>query len=62
MGEPLLHPQIFRFVRHVSAEAVTSFATNGAALTEANVAGLIEAGLDSIYFSFNGDEPGCMKK
>lgn len=62
MGEPLLHPQIFQFVRHVSDHAFTSFASNGSALTERNVAGLIEAGLDLIYFSFNGDEPALFEK
>jgi hypothetical protein len=58
MGEPLLNPLICRFIAHVSGEATTSFASNGAALTEQNVSRLIEAGLDSIYLSFNGDEPG----
>jgi sulfatase maturation enzyme AslB (radical SAM superfamily) len=54
MGEPLLHPLIFRFIAHVSGDAFTSFASNGAALTEANMARLIEAGLDVVYLSFNG--------
>ncbi len=56
MGEPLLHPELFDFVRAVSHEACTSFATNGAALTETNVRRLIDAGLDQIYLSFNGDD------
>jgi hypothetical protein len=58
MGETLLNPLIFDFIRHVSGDAVTSFASNGALLTEENIRKLIEAGLDRIYFSFNGDEPG----
>jgi len=62
MGEPLLHPLIFKFVRHVSDVATTSFASNGSALTEQNTAKLIEAGLDLIYFSFNGDEPELYEK
>jgi len=62
MGEPLLHPSIFQFVRHVSHEARTSFASNGAALNEENVHRLIDAGLDQIYFSFNGDEPKLYEK
>ena len=62
MGEPLLHPLIFRFIRHGSQESTTSFASNGAALTEKNTAQLIEAGLDRIYFSFNGDEPELYEK
>ncbi len=57
MGEPLLHPLLPRFVAHVSAEAFTGFACNGAALTEPNVHALQAAGLDVIYLSFNGDEP-----
>jgi uncharacterized coiled-coil protein SlyX len=57
MGEPLLNPDIFRFIRHVSADAYTGFASNGSALTEANIQKLIEAGLDVIYVSFNGDDP-----
>ena len=62
MGEPLLNPLLFRFIAHISTEAVTSFATNGAALTEANVGRLIAAGLDTLYLSFNGDEPAVFAK
>lgn len=57
MGEPTLNPLIFRFIRHISAEATTSFATNGAALSEPTLEGLMEAGLDTLYLSFNGDTP-----
>ena len=57
MGEPLLNPLLFRFIQYISHEAVTSFASNGAALTAHNIERLIEAGLDTIYLSFNGDEP-----
>lgn len=57
MGEPLLNPLLYRFVEHASPYAITSFASNGAALTDGNVRKLIAAGLDVIYFSFNGDEP-----
>lgn len=57
MGEPLLNPLIYRFIKHVSPYAFTSFATNGSALTDSNIEKLIDAGLDLIYFSFNGDEP-----
>lgn len=56
MGEPLLNPLIYRFIAHVSPYAVTSFASNGAALTEQNVAKLVDAGLDTVYLSFNGDD------
>jgi sulfatase maturation enzyme AslB (radical SAM superfamily) len=57
MGEPMLNPLIYKFVSHVSADAKTSFATNGSALTEENVRRLAEAGLEMIYLSFNGDDP-----
>lgn len=62
MGEPLLNPSIYRFIKHVSPYAITSFASNGSALTESNVLKLIDAGLDLIYFSFNGDEPEVFSK
>jgi radical SAM protein with 4Fe4S-binding SPASM domain len=57
MGEPLLNPLLCRFIEHIAADAVTSFASNGAALTEGNVSRLIAAGLDTLFLSFNGDEP-----
>ena len=62
MGEPLLNPLLFRFIKHISDDAVTSFASNGAALTPQNISRLIEAGLDTVYLSFNGDEPGVYSK
>jgi hypothetical protein len=34
MGEPMLNPLIYRFVKHVSDEATTAFSSNGAVLTE----------------------------
>src|SRR5581483_2860088 len=57
MGEPLLNPQIYRFIEYASPFAITSFATNGSAVTEANFRRLISAGLHRIYFSFNGEAP-----
>jgi len=62
MGEPLLHPLLPRFIRQVSTDATTAFSTNGLALTPRNTEELIEAGLDVLYLSFNGDEPGLFKK
>jgi hypothetical protein len=56
MGEPLLNPDIYRFIEHAAPYAMTSFATNGSAVTEANVRKLIAAGLHRIYFSFNGEQ------
>jgi radical SAM protein with 4Fe4S-binding SPASM domain len=62
MGEPMLNPLIYRFVKHVSGEAKTAFSSNGAVLTESNVLKLIDAGLDTIYLSFNGDEKEVYEK
>jgi radical SAM protein with 4Fe4S-binding SPASM domain len=62
MGEPMLNPLIYKFVKHVSGEATTAFSSNGAVLTESNVLKLIDAGLDTIYLSFNGDEAEIYKK
>ncbi len=55
MGEPLLNPELPRFIAHVAGEAHTSFATNGALLDERRVHALIAAGLDVLHVSFNGD-------
>ena len=62
MGEPLLHPLLPRFIAHVSRDAFTGFACNGAALTERNVQELQAAGLDVIYLSFNGNEPEIFER
>lgn len=62
MGEPLLNPLLPRFIQHVAADARTSFACNGALLTEENVRKLRDAGLDMIYLSFNGDEPAVFSE
>jgi radical SAM protein with 4Fe4S-binding SPASM domain len=62
MGEPMLNPLIYRFVKHVSGEATTAFSSNGAVLTESNVLKLIDSGLDTVYVSFNGDEKEVYEK
>jgi MoaA/NifB/PqqE/SkfB family radical SAM enzyme len=62
MGEPMLNPLIYKFIKHVSHEAKTAFSSNGAVLTEQNVLKLIDAGMDTIYVSFNGDEPELYEK
>lgn len=62
MGEPMLNPLIYKFIKHVSDEATTAFSSNGAVLTEQNVRKLIDAGMDTIYVSFNGDEPEIYSK
>jgi hypothetical protein len=56
MGEPMLNPLLYKFVEHVSPFAETSFATNGSAATSKNIQKLIDAGLDQIWFSFNGSD------
>jgi MoaA/NifB/PqqE/SkfB family radical SAM enzyme len=57
MGEPLLNPLVYRFIQHISARAVTSLTTNASALTAVNAQRLVEAGLDRLVVSFNGDDP-----
>jgi len=57
MGEPLLNPEIYRFIATVSPRAQTTMTTNASALTQRNVERLIEAGLSRLTVSFNGDDP-----
>lgn len=54
MGEPLLNPFIYDFVRYASRKAFTAITTNGSALTPQNIRKLIEAGLSLLIVSFNG--------
>ena len=56
MGEPLLNPQIYRFIEYVSGKGRTSITTNASALTEANAQKLIDAGLSGMTISFNGSD------
>ncbi len=54
-GEPLLHPQFFRFLRHAhDALLPTHLNTNGSKIDDAAAQMLISMGLDSIKFSFQG--------
>lgn len=54
-GEPLLHPSFLAFLRQAKQiGAVCHLTTNASMLDEAMMAGLIEAKLDSIKFSFQG--------
>jgi len=55
MGEPLLNPLIFSFVKYVSDKADTAITTNGSALTSKNIEKLIEAGLKLLIISYNGE-------
>lgn len=55
-GEPLLHPELPKMVKHAKDKGIleVQFNTNGLALTEKKSEELIKAGLDRIIFSFDG--------
>ncbi len=54
-GEPLLHPQIVSFVQKTTeAGLLTHLNTNASRMTEALAEQLVDAGLSSIKFSFQG--------
>lgn len=54
-GEPLTHPDILDFIRlATSAGLLTHLNTNGSKMTREMAAGLIDAGLKSLKFSFQG--------
>ncbi|MBF0557338.1 MAG: radical SAM protein [Nitrospirae bacterium] len=55
-GEPLLHPQIYDFVRYAKSKGLVDvyFNTNAMLLSEESSAKLIDAGLDRISISFEG--------
>lgn len=54
MGEPLLNPLIYDFIKSVSKKGQASLTTNAAALTPKNTQRLIDAGLKQLTVSFNG--------
>ena len=54
MGEPLLNPLIYDFIKCVSKKGIASLTTNAAALTPKNTQSLIDAGLKQLAVSFNG--------
>jgi len=56
MGEPLLNPLIYRFIKHISDRTYTAITTNGSALVPRNIEQLIEAGLRLLIVSFNGSD------
>ncbi|MDO8607356.1 MAG: radical SAM protein [Phaeospirillum sp.] len=54
-GEPLMHPKLVEFVSAAHGRGVlTHINTNGSKLDAAYIGALIDAGLDSIKFSFQG--------
>lgn len=57
MGEPLLNPLIYKFVEELSPDFPTTITTNASALTTRNAEKLIEAGLNYLTISFNGEDP-----
>jgi pyruvate-formate lyase-activating enzyme len=55
-GEPLLHPRFFDLAKEARARGVrTLVTTNGTLLDERRIAGLLEAGVDRVTVSVDGD-------
>lgn len=59
LGEPLIHPDIVKQVKYAKEKGVIEimFNTNAVALTEEMSHKLLEAGLDSIFFSIDYTSP-----
>ena len=58
-GEPTLHPKFIEIIRRTkSTGALVHFNTNGSQLDENMIEALLDAGLDSIKFSFQGADEG----
>lgn len=54
-GEPTMHPKLVKYISIAKKEGILCHInTNGSLLNEDNIAELIDAGLDSIKFSFQG--------
>ncbi len=55
-GESMLHPRLMEMIRYAKDRGVpwVYFTSNGTLLTEEKARGLINSGLDSITFSFDG--------
>ena len=56
MGEPLLNPLIYQFIKYVSSKVNTYVTTNASALNLKNIQRLIDAGLSNLIISFNGSD------
>ena len=54
MGEPLLNPLIYDFIKAVAEKGEATLTTNAAALTPKNIQRLLDAGLKQLAVSFNG--------
>jgi radical SAM protein with 4Fe4S-binding SPASM domain len=55
LGEPLMHPQVIEMVRFAKEQGITEvmFNTNGVLLSAETSAELLEAGIDSLFISFD---------
>jgi hypothetical protein len=62
IGEPLLNPDIPRFVAYVSGHAETYLTTNGALLTQETAEALLEARLGQITVSFDGADTAAYER
>ncbi len=57
MGDPLLNPRFYEFVKYISPHGFTSATTNATALTPKNMEKVLDAGLGRLTISFNGTDP-----
>lgn len=56
-GEPLLHPQFVELAKDAARRGIrTLVTTNGTLLDDRRIAGLLEAGIDRVTVSVDGDE------
>ncbi len=64
LGEPLIHPDVVKQVEYAKEKRVIEvmFNTNAVALTEELSRRLLDAGLDSIFFSIDYTSPGKYNK
>lgn len=63
LGEPLLHPDIFRMIRYCSeAGLYTVLSTNATLLDQERSRELIESGLDNLIIAFDGTDPQTYEK
>jgi len=57
-GEPLLHPRIYDYIKHVDhGESRPMIFTNGLLLTQERVQKLVDAGLYSLFVSIDSPDP-----
>jgi MoaA/NifB/PqqE/SkfB family radical SAM enzyme len=61
-GEPFLHPEITSFIRYAKKKGLPVHITTNGSLTKDKNQELINSGLDSIIFSFQGTSKGGYEK